>query len=457
MKRSFVRKRLGFLALSLMLAACGVQDPSGGAGSNGGSEGNGGNGSYPTLTWNLSQFGTNGSDAGEAAAPDQTGGVFIAGVSNQTLQSGYTPQGGTDIFLARYDANLNQTWIVQKGSGLDEDVRALATDADGGVWIAGSSGGALYGAHQGVNGSEDAFIAHYSAGGSLLWATEFGTTEDDVATSLAPGPENGRGVYVGGYTRGDLTGDGWESGYYDAFLRFYYYDTNIGGNPVAWTLELNGGSQVNDGIIALAPAPNGGVYAAGYTEGSLAPGAPNAGGPDAFVIRFDADGTQVWAQQFGTDGKDMVLAAAPSADGGVYLAGTTYGTLVRGEVGGWADAFIARYDANGNRLWIHQIGTGGAEEGVALAVTQDGTVFLAGTTDADLVTGSHQGAYNQDAFLVAYRSDGTRLAWIQNSYDKDDKIKDLAPAGNRVFVVGYLTYETTLGDKTNVLLGTARR
>ncbi len=443
--------KLALFALLLVLASCGASNSNGNNGGDGG-------GSTTALTWNLTQFGTDGSDAGKAAAPDGTGGVFVGGESDKALDPSYTPQGGADIFLARYNANLQRLWVVQKGSGLGEDVWALIADPGGGVWIAGSTGGELYGTHQGVNGSADAYVAHYDANGNQLWTDEFGTNEDDVATSLAPGPEGGQGVYVGGYTRGDLANDGSEYGYYDAFLRFYPYDANNDGDPAGWTIELNGGSQVSDGIMALAPAPEGGVYAAGYTEGSLASGVANAGGPDAFVIRFKSDGTQAWARQFGTDGSDIIYAAVPAPNGGVYLAGTTYGTLASGEVGGWADAFIARYDADGNQIWIHQIGTIGTEEGKALTVTQDGTVFLAGTTDAELVEGRHLGSYNRDAFIAIYSPDGTLLALGQNAYEKNDGVRGLAPDGNGAFVVGTEEYENQAGGtSSNVLLGTVKR
>ena len=451
MKKLATGISVAMMVLLLVLTSC----SSPGTGDDGG--GNEDEGAR-TLVWNLVPFGTEGSDAGKAATPDTDGGVFIGGESDKAFDPSYVPQGGADIFLARYDADLQRVWVVQKGSGLAEDVRALATSPGGGVWVAGSTGGELYGTHQGVNGSNDAYVAHYDANGNQLWADEFGTDEEDVATSLAPGPDNGEGIYVGGYTRGDLTGNGWESGYYDAFLRLYPYDADLDGAPTGWTIELNGGNEVSDGIMALAPAPEGGVYAAGYTEGSLASGVANAGGPDAFVIRFKSDGTQAWARQFGTDGSDIVYAAVPASDGGVYLAGTTYGTLVAEEVGGWADAFLARYDANGNQIWIHQLGTSGTEEGLSLAVAADGTVFLAGTTDAELVEGKHLGTYNRDAFIAVYSSDGALLALDQNAEDKNDGVNGLAAAGEGVFVVGAIeAQEDAFGTLTDVLFGTVRR
>ncbi|MCH8806336.1 MAG: hypothetical protein IH986_09645, partial [Planctomycetes bacterium] len=58
---------------------------------------------------------------------------------------------------------------------------------------------------------------------------------------------------------------------------------------------------------------------------------------------------QRWIRQFGTSGDDRGAALAPDGAGGVMVAGTTEGSLGGPNAGG-LDAFLARYDSDGNQL-----------------------------------------------------------------------------------------------------------
>jgi len=115
MKKLATGISVAMMVLLLVLTSC----SSPGTGDDGG--GNEDEGAR-TLVWNLVPF----ADAGKAVTPDTDGGVFIGGESDKAFDPSYVPQGGADIFLARYDADLQRVWVVQKGSGLAEDVRALA-------------------------------------------------------------------------------------------------------------------------------------------------------------------------------------------------------------------------------------------------------------------------------------------------------------------------------------------
>ena len=83
---------------------------------------------------------------------------------------------------------------------------------------------------------------------------------------------------------------------------------------------------------------------AGYTLGSL--GDPNAGSTDAFLARYDGDGNRRWIRQFGTIEWEEARAVAFDGTGGVMVAGATGGNL-GGSNAGFGDAFIARYDGAG--------------------------------------------------------------------------------------------------------------
>lgn len=90
---------------------------------------------------------------------------------------------------------------------------------------------------------------------------------------------------------------------------------------------------------------------------------------------------------------DAVNAAAADAAGNIYVAGQTYSrdfptagpestSCHLGPLGGCVDAFAAKISADGSRLiYSLFIGSSGSDEAVGLAVTPDGTAFVAGTAD----------------------------------------------------------------------------
>jgi len=96
-----------------------------------------------------------------------------------------------------------------------------------------------------------------------------------------------------------------------------------------------------DGVSSVATAADGSVYVAGYTYGSI-DGQANHGGADGFVTKYAADGTQKWTSLTGGTGEDVGKSVATAADGSVYVAGATYGNIDgQANQGGW-DAFVTK-------------------------------------------------------------------------------------------------------------------
>ena len=79
----------------------------------------------------------------------------------------------------------------------------------------------------------------------------------------------------------------------------------------------------------------------GRTSGSL--GGPNAGSNDAYLARYDGEGDRLWIRQFGTSAWDQARALAPDGAAGVMVAGYTTGSLGGPNAGGY-DVFLARYE-----------------------------------------------------------------------------------------------------------------
>jgi hypothetical protein len=147
----------------------------------------------------------------------------------------------------------------------------------------------------------------------------------------------------------------------------------------------------------------GGSYTAGFTNFSL-DGKPYHHRYDAFLTRYDADGDKLWTRQFGTNGTDQALAISVSGTD-VYVAGSTDGRFPKQRANGGTDAFVARFDAGGRLAWLKQFGTHRDDEGAAISASAD-WIVLAGTTRGPLDRQRLHGP--SDAFVMRLDNERSR-------------------------------------------------
>ncbi|MGA2497151.1 MAG: SdrD B-like domain-containing protein [Tepidisphaeraceae bacterium] len=132
-----------------------------------------------------------------------------------------------------------------------------------------------------------------------------------------------------------------------------------------WVRGFAGGSFLD--LVGMAADPSGNVFLAGTFTGTVDfdPGAGTqaltaVGGKDLFLVKLDASGNFVWANQFGTANIDDTasdLAVDPS--GRVYLLGTVSATTDLNPGTGVnlvsAGTFVARYSATGSFDWATNV------------------------------------------------------------------------------------------------------
>jgi hypothetical protein len=270
------------------------------------------------------QLGTSVDDAVLAAASDASNGVYLGGMTLGSLAG--VQAGGTDAWLARYDGAGIQLWLRQLGTGVEDEARAAAPDSSGGLYVAGQTAGSLGGPNA---GSGDIWLARYDGAGNQSWIRQFGSSSGEYAYAAAP--DGAGGVYVGGFTWGDLGAV--NAGYGDAWVARY-----DGAGNQRWIRQL--GTGWSDFAYACA-AGAGGVFLSGLTYGSF--GGTSGVYADAWLARFDDAGKLVWIQQLGTlQFAESAFASAPDAAGGVYVSGYTFGSL-GGPNAGDTDPWLARY------------------------------------------------------------------------------------------------------------------
>lgn len=116
------------------------------------------------------------------------------------------------------------------------------------------------------------------------------------------------------------------------------------------------------------------------------------GTTDAYVAKYNADGSFAWARALGSDYVQQSTLNTPEtgngvrvdASGNVYVAGTFFGKATFGTIrltsAGDADAFVAKLSPIGTVLWAKSWGGTGQDMGNDVAVDSSGNVIAVGAT-----------------------------------------------------------------------------
>lgn len=179
---------------------------------------------------------------------------------------------------------------------------------------------------------------------------------------------------------------------------------------------------------------------------------------DVFVAKVDRNGKCLWATQAGgkateVEGDGLALDQA----GNIYVTGALEGTVSFGDTAltsaGKKDVFVAKLDKSGKWVWGKTAGSVEDDEGVALQISTEGTVYVTGTFSDDITFGDTTLPYvgqKCDLFVATLDADG-KWGWAikagGNSYDLvQDMVLD---ASGHAYIVGYYAEgEMNFGDVT---------
>ncbi len=180
------------------------------------------------------------------------------------------------------------------------------------------------------------------------------------------------------------------------------------------------------------------IYVAGETR-STWPAQTQIGRDDAYVAKYDPDGNLLWARQFGSTDHDEVGGLAVDANGNAFVVGHSNGQLPeQSEVHRGQDFFIAKFDTNGNRQWIRQSGGPGyADLGQAVAVDGAGNAYMTGRVDGEY-PGSPRRNLRYDAYVIKYDPAGNRVWFSRIAGEHHDAGHGIAVSadGGTIYVGG---------------------
>jgi hypothetical protein len=405
--------------------------------------------SWHSFVGGLSQF-----ETASAIAADKSGNVFVAGSGNFTWGApvrAYTSD--DDAFIAKLDPNGNLIWNTFLGGSHGDLATGVTVDSSGDIYVVGWSTGTWGSPVRAFSGGYDAWAAKVDSTGHLKWNTFLGgpgenTNLDyglaiavDAAGSVCVGGLSpatwGAPVTVAGFgsfiakldAAGNLT---WNALLGSTGVRALALDGvgNVyvtGGGGCGWGTPINGCSGDSEAYVAkldtngklkwntfvggagydfgygLGLDATGNIYASGISAVSW--GSPvrpfTGGGEDAFVAKFDPTGKRIWNTFLGGATLDFGFALTTDPIGNSYVAGQTgasWGSPIRSFGGGPDDAFVAKVDTNGNLIWNMFLG-GTAQDSASAVTCRDGQIYVAGESDASW--GSPVRPYtNADGFVA---------------------------------------------------------
>jgi hypothetical protein len=246
------------------------------------------------------------------------------------------------LFSVPFVSNTQILFSRLYATNYDKTSREVLPTGDGGYLIAGMT-----------NNSDpadcDAYIIKTDNNGIMQWDKTFGGAKPDYPYSMIE-TTDGNFMIVGfSYSFGSGDED------------IYLLKIDPSGAKI---FEKKLGGTGNDEAREIVKT-NDGNYVIVGTSTSF------SGSQDAFLIKIDNSGTELWRKTYGGSGLEFGNGVALCADGGFIVTGRTGGSSSAG-----GQAYLVRTDASGNMTWSNSYGTALDDEGVAVVSNADGSYVM---------------------------------------------------------------------------------
>lgn len=194
----------------------------------------------------------------------------------------------------------------------------------------------------------------------------------------------------------------------------------VQGSEYTWANHISG--SINDAGDGITMDSHGNVFVSGTFSDTLNIGAitlESTGSSDSFIIKYDRNGNLLWARSSENDGKNMAYGVSTDPFGNCILTGRFYDSVT---FDGWtltssgkSDIYIIKFDSNGSVIWARKAGGIGEDVGRAISVNNLGEIFISGCFDkfayfnSVILSGSEA-----QLFITKYDLNGN-VVWAQNT------------------------------------------
>jgi hypothetical protein len=348
---------------------------------------------------------------------------------------------GSDAIAVKFNGNGVLQWATYYGGSQQDLAHGVVSDTSLNVYIAGhtlSNNFPVQNAAQNAyNNRRDAFVVKFDKFGARQWATYYGGAYLDDGYGFAADSSGSVSVLITSQSSGMHTNgmtakpSGTPSGFGDDDTKNDVLIAKFSQLGALQWATYFGGSN-NDFAYAVGTDTSQSIIITGWTYSTDLPmlnaaQTTNGGNGDAFVARYNKNGTRLWSTYYGGSARENDDAAsgalgfvgvATDLAGNIFIGGVTGGSFpvtagaMQATFGGVRDGYIIKFNATGAVQWATYWGSTGDEVGSGVAAKPDGSVLLTGWTASTTLTMTNCNiCFNsgqRDAYIVRVNRDGVR-------------------------------------------------
>jgi Secretion system C-terminal sorting domain/Beta-propeller repeat len=395
-------------------------------------------------------------DTGISISIDNNDDVIVSGRFNGTVDFdpgvaiyNLTSDELSDVFICKLNSSGDFLWAKQI-SGIDQYSFATSTSLTFDQFDNIYSTGYFFGAadfdpgssnyNLTATGQTDSFILKLNSAGDFIWVKQFACINYwNRVKSYCIVVDAEQNVYTTGEFEGLIDFDpGIDTVFYYISGKMFVTKLNANGD-FEWTKIIRN-DQGYFNITSLFVDSNKDIY----TTGSFSRTADfdpsdfgeylfttTTSNSDIFISKLDSLGNFVWAKRLGSTGDDQSNSLFVDLNGNVYTTGYFAGEtdfdpndeIYNLESVGYDDIFISKLDNLGNFVAAHQLGGSFYEQGKAILVDENNTIYTTGFFHETVDFDPSEGVFNlmsggfSDIYIHKMNQDVVDLnEYVSNSF-----------------------------------------
>jgi hypothetical protein len=307
-------------------------------------------------------------------------------------------------FVVKLDSSGNVIWAINVESSDDVNATDICVDSNGNAFFIGAFEGMVNVSTSSISsfGDKSIFIVSIDSNGVVQWLEEASSQDELDPLSIYISANNK--LYLTGSFEGNMVFGSnliTNSSKQDMFVACM---DNLGN--FLWSQGVGGARDVSGQTIVADN--NGNTYVGGHFEGSVIFSNAtffSSSGKDAFLVKYDLNGNLLWAKHFSGSGDVELIDMHADSNFDLFLIGSIGATTIfDGQTinnSSGTDMFIVKFDTLGSVQWTKGIGGMNSVEGTGITTDASNNPIVTGMFDGTSYfdTITVSGVFNKTVFL----------------------------------------------------------